>query len=101
MLPPGEIDYLHEVDYPEIMKHPWFQKAIAQLLELADQQTTAMMCSEEDPAMYHQHHLIARYLMDNFPDVEIKHIRGDGNVFGARSIHKSIDEPSEDQLPLF
>lgn len=101
ILPQGDVDYLHEVNYPEIMKRPWFQKAIEQLLELTDQQTTAIMCSEEDPANCHRHHLIAKYLIANFPEVEVKHIRGDGQVFNARSIHKTVEELSGDQLTLF
>ncbi len=101
MLPQGDVDFLHEVDYPEIMKRAWFQKAIEQLLEMADQQTTAIMCSEEDPSKCHRHHLIARYLHGNHPEVEVQHIRGDGQVYGARSIHKSVDEHPGEQLSLF
>lgn len=101
VLPPGDVDYLHEVNYSEVMKRSWFQKAIAQLLEMADQQTTAIMCSEEDPARCHRHHLIAKYLIADHPDVEVIHIRGNGDSFNARSIHKSVDEPSGDQLTLF
>lgn len=100
---PGEgADYLHEVDYPEMMKRPWFQKAIQQLLQLADEQTTAILCSEEDPARCHRHHLIARYLMAEHPEVEVRHIRGDGVVYGAGSILASVDaRPSAEQLSLF
>ena len=101
LLPQGEIDYLHEVDYAEIMKRDWFQKAILQLLELADQQTTAILCSEEDPSACHRHHLIAKYLMAQYPEVEVRHIRGDGQVYGAGSIHKSVDEQPGEQLSLF
>jgi len=101
ILPQEDIDYLHEVDYPEVMKRTWFHKAIEQLLDLADQQTTAILCSEEDPELCHRHHLIAKYLLENYPEVEVKHIRGDGSVYGARSIHKSVDESTGEQLSFF
>jgi len=98
---PGEgADYLHEVDYPEVMKREWFIKGIERLLELADEQTTAILCSEENPAECHRHHLIAKYLMTAYPEVSVRHIRGDGTVFGAGAITESLDEPSAEQLPL-
>ena len=100
-LPEDGADYLHEVDYQEIMKRDWFIKAIERLLELADEQTTAIMCSEENPASCHRHHLIAKYLMANHPEVDVYHIRGDGNCFGAESLHTSVDDPLADQLTLF
>lgn len=100
-IPIEDVDYLHEVDYPEIMKRDWFIKAIERLLEMADEQTTAIMCSEEDPAKCHRHYLIAKYIMVNHPDMKVYHIRGDGNYFVAESLHASIDEPSADQLSLF
>jgi uncharacterized protein (DUF488 family) len=102
-LPEEGADYLHEVDYPEVMKRPWFIKSAERLFELAGEQTTAILCSEEDPAECHRHHLIALYLMAEFPeDVDVQHIRGDGTVFSARSIKKSVvGEPPANQLPLF
>ncbi len=101
VLPAEGVDYLHEVDYPEVMKRPWFERAIKRLLELANEQTTAIMCSEENPAECHRHHLIAQYLITNYPEIEVQHIRGDGVVFGARSILVSVNKPSAEQLPLF
>jgi uncharacterized protein (DUF488 family) len=96
---PGEgADYLHEVDYPEVMKRNWFIKGIERLLEMADEQTTAILCSEEDPAQCHRHHLIAKYIMAKYPEVNVKHIRGDGTVFGASAISESVDAPSAAQL---
>lgn len=99
-LPGDGADYLHEVDYPEVMKRDWFIKGIERLLELADEQTTAILCSEENPAECHRHHLIAKYIMSTHPEVSVRHIRGDGTVFGAGAITESLDEPSAEQLPL-
>ena len=99
-LPPEGADYLHEVDYPEVMRREWFVKSIDRLLELADEQTTAVMCSEENPAECHRHHLIAKYLLAERPEVDVRHIRGDGNIIGARSILASVEDPPGEQMPL-
>jgi len=100
-LPEEGADYLHEVDYPEVMKREWFIKGVSRLLELADEQTTAIMCSEEDPAQCHRHYLIARFIMREHPEVLVQHIRGDGVVFGAASLHTSVDEAPAQQSSLF
>jgi hypothetical protein len=83
------------------MQKTWFEKAIDQLLETADESPTAILCSEEDPANCHRHHLIARYILELFPEVDVRHIRGDGTVYGASSILRSVDEEKGDQLKLF
>lgn len=93
ILPGENVDFLHEVDYPEVMKRAWFIRGIERLVEMADEHTTAIMCSEENPAECHRHHLIAQFLMENHPEVEVRHIRGDGTIFGARSIRESVDKP--------
>jgi uncharacterized protein (DUF488 family) len=101
VLPLEGADYLHEVDYAEVMKRTWFVKGIQRLLELADEQTTAIMCSEEDPALCHRHHLIAKYILREYPEIIVQHIRGDGTVFGAASLLVSVEVPLVDQPPLF
>jgi uncharacterized protein (DUF488 family) len=101
VIPLEGADYLHDVDYPEVMKRTWFIKAIQRLLELAEEQTAAIMCTEEDPALCHRHHLIAKYLMLEYPEVNVQHIRGDGNVFGAASLLVSVDVLLAEQPPLF
>lgn len=100
-LPAEGVDYLHEVDYPEVMKREWFVKGVHRLLELADEQTTAIMCSEEDPAQCHRHHLIAKYLIREHPEVTVLHIRGDGNVYNAVAVRSSVDQSSAEQPSLF
>jgi len=100
-VPEGEADYLHEVDYAAVMQRPWFQKGITHLLELAENEATAVMCSEENPADCHRHHLIAKYLMAEFPEWEIQHIRGDGKLNNAASIHTSVNPQPGEQLSLF
>ncbi len=99
---PGEgADYLHEVDYSEVMKRDWFVRGIEQLLQMVEEHTTAIMCSEENPAECHRHHLIALYLLDKHPEMDIRHIRGDGTVFGARTLRESLTKPETKQPALF
>jgi len=100
-LPAEGADYLHEVNYAEVMKKDWFVKGIARLLEIVDEQTTAIMCSEEDPAQCHRHHLIAKYIMREHPEVKVIHIRGNGDTYGAASLLVSVEEVPVEQLSLF
>jgi uncharacterized protein (DUF488 family) len=100
VLPAEGADYLHEVDYPEVMKRKWFVQGINRLLEMADEQTTAIMCSEENPAKCHRHHLIAQFLLAGHPGVHVLHIRGDGSVFGAKSLLVSVTKVNAEQLAM-
>lgn len=100
-LPGEEADYLHEVDYPEVMKREWFLSGISRLLAIARIEPTAIMCSEENPAQCHRHHLIVKHLLAAHPGVEVRHIRGDGVVFPARMLLASVDQPASEQLSLF
>jgi uncharacterized protein (DUF488 family) len=97
-LPPEGADYLHEVDYPEVMRREWFVKGIQRLLDIADEQTTAILCSEEDPAECHRHHLIAKYLLREYPEIEVRHVRGDGNIINAKSILASVEDSPGEQM---
>jgi uncharacterized protein (DUF488 family) len=101
VVPKEGVDFLNEVDYPEVMKRKWFKQAIERLLEIVDEQTTAIMCSEEDPAECHRHHLIAKYLISEFPEVEVRHIRGDGTEYNAKTILTSVNKPDANQPTLF
>ena len=99
-LPTKGKDHLHQVDYLKVMGQPWFVEGIQRLLELANEQTTAIMCSEEDPIKCHRHHLISQYLMARHPEVDVQHIRGDGTLCSARSLNMSMGRPSAEQLAL-
>lgn len=101
MFPSSDRDYLHEVDYREVMRREWFLRGVERLLEMVQEQTTAIMCSEEDPVHCHRHHLITAYLLSEHPEVMVKHIRGDGTVVNARTILKSVDKLDVEQLTLF
>ena len=101
ILPVEGTDYLHEVDYAEVMKRDWFLKGIHRLLELADLRTTSILCSEEDPARCHRHHLISKYILAQDSEADVRHIRGDGNVYPATTILKTVDKPAATQHTLF
>lgn len=100
-LPQEGVDYLHEVDYPEVMKKPWFQKSIDHLVKLAEEKKIAIMCSEEDPATCHRHHLIAKYIMQEIPEIDVLHIRKDGTLINAKTILASVNTEPVTQLTLF
>ena len=100
-LPSQETDYLNVVDYQEVMRREWFIRGMERLVEMAYEQTTVIMCSEENPAHCHRHHLIAKYLVAEYPEFTVKHIRGDGSQINARTVLTSVDRPSAEQLSLF
>jgi len=98
-VPDGKADYLHLVDYPTVMTKDFFQKGIQRLLEIAQQSRTAIMCSEEDPAHCHRHHLIGKYLVSQ--GITVFHIRGDGLMIRDQQLPNLTDEPPAKQLSLF
>lgn len=101
VLPAEDADFLHEVDYPEVMRRAWFIKGIHRLLEIAEERRTAVMCSEEDPAACHRHHLIAKFLLRELPGLSIQHVRGDGQLVNAASLHAAVEDEQGQQLSLF
>jgi uncharacterized protein (DUF488 family) len=83
-----------QVQYRRIMDRPWYQQGIDQLIERANGQRVALMCSEEDPLHCHRHNLIAQTLLER--GITVWHIRGDGRLEQARP-----NPPEAQQLPLF
>ena len=95
-VPDGAADYLNVVDYPAVARQPWFRDGIDRLVELATRQPVAVMCSEEDPARCHRHHLIAQTLLGR--GVVVRHIRRDGATEDALPL-AAAEAPA--QLALF
>lgn len=95
----GETDYLHLVDYPLVMTRDFFRAGIERLLQVAQEKRTTIMCSEEDPARCHRHHLIGRYLVRH--GVNVLHIRGDGNLVKDELFPYLEETPPPEQLSLF
>jgi len=81
------------------MARDFFQKGIGRLLQIAEQERTVIMCSEEDPAQCHRHHLIGKYLIQQ--GLAVLHIRGDGNIVKDQYLPNLPDEPPAEQLSLF
>lgn len=98
-IPDGKADYLHLVDYPAVMTMDWFKKGLQRLIEISKQKRVAIICSEEDPANCHRHHLIGKALLAK--GVEVLHIRGDGNLIKDQYLPNLSDEPPAEQLSFF
>jgi uncharacterized protein (DUF488 family) len=98
-LPEGHANYLHLVEYPSVMTKDFFIKGIERLVDIAKNEIVSVMCSEEDPAQCHRHHLIGKYLARQ--DITVLHIRADGNHVKDQHLpNLSVDPPAE-QLSLF
>ena len=83
-----------KIDYGLVMKHSWYQKGIERLIEIADEDRIAIMCSEEDPEQCHRHHLVTQTLLEM--GVTVVHIRGNGACESAKP-----EEKQAEQLSLF
>jgi uncharacterized protein (DUF488 family) len=78
-------------DYDEVRASPAFREGIAELLALAAERRTVIMCAEGDHRQCHRHKLITPALLDR--DVQVLHIEPDGGL---------VDEDKEPrQLALF
>ena len=75
-------------------KAPDFQAGIDELLVLAREQQTAILCAEEDPSRCHRRLLVAPALRQR--GATVVHVRGDG-----RLEPDAPAAPGPPQLPLF
>jgi len=91
--PPGDEFLLSNgsADYDKIRQDADFQRGLDELIALAGDQPTAMMCSEGSHRECHRHLLITPALLDRA--VTVLHIQPDGVLINA------ADEPR--QLALF
>ena len=99
VLPEGKADYLHIVDYPEVMKKRFFKVGIERLKEIAVDNKIAIMCSEEDPNNCHRHHLIGKFLLEQ--GFTVLHIRKDSSIINGKHLKSLPKEPNSKQLDLF
>lgn len=95
----GKADYLHLVDYPQVMTKDFFLKGINYLIKLAEENRVAIMCSEEDPSICHRHHLIGKYLTSQ--GITVWHIRNDGNLVRDQALPNLTSLPPVEQPSLF
>jgi uncharacterized protein (DUF488 family) len=75
-------------DYDQLSHSPAFQQGIADLMALAAQHCTAIMCSEGDHRQCHRHKLITPILLDN--NVDVLHIQPDGSIVDERKMPKQL-----------
>lgn len=73
---------------------PVFAAGIADLLQVAKTQSTAIMCAERDPRICHRAHLVTPALLKN--GATVAHILGDGTLLG----HDALQQPDQ-QADLF
>lgn len=97
-VPKEDTDYLHLVDYPTVMTKDWFLRGLNRLIEIAQNQRVAIMCSEENPSRCHRHHLVGKALMQR--GVVVRHIRNDGNMVKAEQIPDLSNDPPAEQPEL-
>jgi uncharacterized protein (DUF488 family) len=55
-----------------------YQEGIAELIQIAGQERTVIMCSESDFRKCHRYHLISKTLV--LQGIEVKHIQSDGSL---------------------
>ena len=93
--PRGKADYLAIVDYTKVAAQSWYQRAIRDLIHIARQQRTAIMCSEEDPRRCHRLHLVAQTLTAS--GIAVYHIRHRGplevGLFDVAYLYEGEDNP--------
>ena len=99
VVPQGHADYLNLVDYPAVMTKDFFLEGIQQVLGLAQSARVCLMCSEEDPAQCHRHHLIGRFLIGQ--GAEVLHIRHDGYLIKDQHLPVLTNDSNIEQLGLF
>ena len=99
-LPDGKGNYLELVNYAEVARRDWYLRGIDRLIERAVHNSTAILCSEEDPARCHRHRLIARTLMER--GIDVNHMRAHGGLEPASATEARIlAEENSAQLGLF
>jgi uncharacterized protein (DUF488 family) len=71
-----------DAKYREIKAQEGYRNGILRLIEIANTNKTAIMCSEENPGNCHRHLLITQSLIAK--GAKVKHIRCDGTIEDAK-----------------
>ena len=87
-----------KANFSEMMKRAWFRQGIDDLIGQMNQGRTVILCSEEDPLRCHRHALIANYLKDVYPSIEVQHIRGNGALVSAVELFEANEKHPPEQL---
>jgi uncharacterized protein (DUF488 family) len=75
-------------DYDALAASPGFQKGISELISLAHNQPTAIMCSEGSHQKCHRYKLITPALEDR--DIQVVHIQPDGSLVDEAGIPRQL-----------
>ena len=75
-------------DYQRVERTPAYQAGIDQLLELAQTERVAVMCSEGDHRHCHRHLLVAQTLLDR--GVRVRHIQPDGRAVEGERVARQL-----------
>jgi uncharacterized protein (DUF488 family) len=81
----------NHVLYKRVAESPFFLKGIQRLIDIGAASRTAIMCSEEDPAICHRHLLIGHVLTEQ--GVDLLHIRGDGHLQNEKDVNFHEENP--------
>jgi uncharacterized protein (DUF488 family) len=81
---PGE----ERPDYERMAQTSAYQAGVDRLLELAQTERVALMCSEGDPRRCHRHLLITQTLLDR--GVRVLHIQPDGTTTAGERIPRQL-----------
>lgn len=65
-----------------------YQEGIAELIQIAERERTAIMCSEGDFRECHRYHLVSRTLV--LQGIEVKHIQSDGSLCDNPGVQLSL-----------
>jgi len=85
--------------YSRLAESSAFMIGIERLSNVAAEFRTAIMCSEEDPAVCHRHLLVSRVLVTR--NVEIAHIRKSGEVQCYEVIEREVKSTKKHMSSLF
>jgi uncharacterized protein (DUF488 family) len=85
-------------NFSEIMKRDWFVQGIADLVGQVNRGRTVILCSEEDPLRCHRHELIAKFLREAYPSIEVQHMRGNGTLVSAADLFNANEKQPPEQL---
>ncbi len=77
--------------YKRVAESALFLKGIQRLMDIGAASHTAIMCSEEDPAICHRHLLIGHVLTEQ--GVDLLHIRGDGHLQNEKDVDFHEEKP--------
>ena len=76
-------------DYFRIEQDESYQQGINELIQIAETERVAVMCSEGDFRKCHRYHLIAKTLV--LRGIEVKHIQSDGSLWDNPAVQLSLE----------